>query len=179
MRFVATGLPGAWVIETEARADERGLLARTYCAREFAQQGLCTHWVQSSTVYTERQSTLRGMHFQRSPHAEVKLIRCTAGAVYDVILDLRPASSTYRQWFATELTARNRRMVYVPEGFAHGAQTLVNDTELLYMMSEYYTPESASGVRWDDPAFGIVWPAPQTGDRILSAKDQQWPSFQP
>lgn len=178
MRFVETGLPGAWVIEAEARGDERGFLARTYCAREFGQLGLCTEWVQCSTVYTVQQGTLRGLHFQRAPHAEVKLIRCTAGAVYDVIVDLRPASPTFRRWFATELTALNRRMIYVPEGFGHGMQTLVDDTELFYMMSAFYEPAAAAGVRWDDPALGIVWPMAPTGARIIGERDVQWPSLQ-
>ena len=179
MHFVATRLAGAWMIEPDERSDARGSLVRTYCAQEFGGRGLCTRWVQSSTVFTARAGTLRGLHFQRSPFAEAKLIRCTSGAVYDVILDLRPASPTYLHWYATELTARNRRAIYVPEGCAHGVQTRTDATEMLYMMSEFYMPEAAWGVRWNDPAFAIAWPEPPGGDRLLSANDQQWPDFQP
>jgi dTDP-4-dehydrorhamnose 3,5-epimerase len=177
MRFLETGLQGAWVIEPEPHGDERGFLARTFCAREFVARGLCTQWVQCSTVVNAARGTLRGLHFQRAPHAEVKLVRCTAGAVYDAIVDLRPESPSFRRWFAVELSAANRRMVYVPEGFAHGMQTLTEDAELFYMMSEFYAPEVAGGVRWDDPAFGIPWPAPPPDGRIISGRDQNWPDY--
>ena len=171
MIFTELALAGAWLIEPEPRGDERGFLARTYDEAEFAKRGLCTHWVQQSTVFSPRAGTLRGMHFQRPPHEEIKLIRCTAGAVYDVIIDLRPDSPTYLRWAATELSAANRRSLYVPAGFAHGAQTLADDTELFYQMSAAYHPEAAAGVRWNDGALGIAWALPEA---ILSERDQRF-----
>jgi len=177
MQFIESTLPGAWIINIEPSNDERGFLARTFCAEEFGARGLCTCWMQCSTVYTEKPGTLRGLHFQRAPHMEVKLIRCTAGAVYDVIVDLRPDSPSFRHWFATELTSSNRRMIYVPEGFAHGMQTLTASCELFYMMSAFYSPLASAGVRWDDPAFGIVWPGAVVGGRVMTDKDRQWPDF--
>ena len=179
MRFVETGLPGAWIIDIEPRGDERGFLARTFCADEFATHNLCSKWVQCSTVFTEHPGTLRGLHFQRPPDAEVKLIRCTAGAVYDVIVDLRPDSPTFCQWRTIELTSINRRMIYVPEGFAHGMQTLAPNCELFYMMSVHYVQTASAGVRWDDPAFNIAWPTVASGKRIIADKDRQWPDFHP
>ena len=177
MRFTAAELPGVWIINVEPRGDARGFLARTYCAEEFAAHGLCTRWVQMSTVFNPLAGTLRGLHFQQAPHAEVKLVRCTAGQVYDVIVDLRPDSPTFRRSMAIELSAQNRRMVYIPEGLAHGMQTLESESELFYMMSEFYAPEAAAGVRWDDPAFAVSWPAAPTAGRIIAAKDQEWPDF--
>jgi dTDP-4-dehydrorhamnose 3,5-epimerase len=158
MRFVETRLEGALIVEPERLEDRRGFFARTWCRREFAEHGLSEDLVQCSISYNRWKGTLRGMHYQLPPHEEVKLIRCTAGAVFDVIIDLRPDSTTFKQHFAAELTAENRRMLYVPAGFAHGFLTLADDTEVFYQMSEYYTPDSGRGVRWNDPAFGIEWP---------------------
>jgi dTDP-4-dehydrorhamnose 3,5-epimerase len=174
MRFVDTPIPGVLVIEAEPRADERGYFARTFCAKEFGDHGLCTHWVQISTSFNKRRGTLRGMHFQAKPFGEVKLVRCTRGAIYDVALDLRPDSHSFRKWFAAELTADNGRMMYLPAGVAHGFQALADGSEVLYNIAEYYHAEAARGVRWDDPAFGIAWPIAHP---ILSPKDQAWPDF--
>lgn len=176
MIFAQTQLPGVYVIDPEPRADERGFLARTFCVDEFAQASLNTQWVQCSTVFNHKAGTLRGMHYQAAPHGEIKLIRCTAGAVYDVALDVRPHSPTYRQWVAVELSAANRRAIYIPEGVAHGMQTLTDDAELFYMMSAMYHAESARGLRWDDPAFAIEWPQITTkgSTRIINAKDAAW-----
>jgi dTDP-4-dehydrorhamnose 3,5-epimerase len=178
MIFIETLLPGAYLIEVEPRSDERGFLARTFCEEEFAAHGLRTHYVQCSTVLNHKRGTLRGMHFQQPPYAETKVVRCTIGAVYDVIIDLRPESPTFTKWFATELTAENRRSVYIPPGFAHGMQTLVDNSELLYYISEFYHPAAATGVLWDDPAFGIEWVAAPPEGRIIAAKDLQWARFQ-
>ena len=175
MIFEETRLAGAWVIEPECMEDERGFFARTWCRREFAERGLSTEVAQCSISHNRKKGTLRGMHYQAPPHAEVRLVRCTRGAIYDVIIDLRPGSPTYRRWIAEELTAGNRRMLYIPQGFAHGFQTLVDDTEVFYQMSEFYHPESARGIRWDDPAIGINWPHRQV---ILSDKDATLPTLQ-
>lgn len=175
MIFTETELPGAFVVDLEPREDSRGFFARAWCADEFAQHGLNSRLVQSNLSFNDRAGTLRGMHFQRVPHAEAKLIRCTRGAIYDAIIDLRPDSATYRRWTAVELTAENRRALYVPEGFAHGYQTLEPSTETFYQVSEYYTPSAEGGVRWDDPAFGIEWPDPTNA--LLSDKDRTWPDF--
>lgn len=175
MRFVETGLPGALVVEPEPFADARGLFARTWCAREFSAHGLVSQFVQGSTSFNARRGTLRGMHFQAPPHAEVKLVRCTRGAIHDVIVDLRPASPTYTRHFAIPLTAANRVALYIPEGFAHGFQALEDDTEVLYQMSAVFVPEAARGVRWNDPAFGIDWPIRAT---ILNTRDASYPDFE-
>jgi len=164
------------LVELEPAADERGYFARTFCAREFADAGLATTYVQQNVSYTKAAGTLRGMHFQRPPHAEVKLIRCLAGAIHDVLIDLRPDSPTYMQWEAYELAAGDGRQLYVPTGFAHGFQTRAPETEVGYMMSEYYAPDAATGVRYDDPSFGIAWPLPVTE---ISAKDRVWPDYRP
>jgi dTDP-4-dehydrorhamnose 3,5-epimerase len=177
MHFTAGDLAGVWMIDVEPRGDPRGFLARTYSVDTFAAHGLCTRWVQTSTVFNPLAGTLRGMHLQHAPAAEVKVVRCTAGRVYDVILDLRPHSPTFRRWSAVELSADNRRMVYIPEGLAHGMQTLEADSELFYMMSEFYTPAAATGVRWNDPAFAIEWPSPPATGRMIAPKDQEWPDF--
>ena len=155
MNFIATKLPGAFVIEPERFADERGFLARAWSAHAFAEHRLSAPFVECNISYNRRRGTLRGMHFQRAPHAQAKLVRCTRGAIYDAIIDLRPDAPTFKQWLGIELTAENRRMLYVPEGFAHGFQTLTDDTELYYQMSATYAPGYADGVRWDDPAFGV------------------------
>jgi dTDP-4-dehydrorhamnose 3,5-epimerase len=173
--FQQTKLPGAFVIDLERRDDERGFFARTFCANEFADHGLNARLVQANTSWNPRQGTLRGMHFQNAPHAEVKVVRATRGAIHDVIVDLRPGSPTYKQWIGVNLTQENRRALYVPEGFAHGFQTLVPDTEVHYLVTEVYTPESEGGVRWDDPAFAIDWPDPTNA--LMSPKDASWPDF--
>lgn len=174
MRFVETGLAGAWLIEPELAEDERGLFARTYCEREFAARGISTRFVQCSTSYNARAGTLRGMHYQAEPAAEEKLVRCTRGAIYDVIVDLREHSPTHLRWFAAELSADNRRALYVPKGFAHGFKTLADASEVFYQISEFYQPEAARGVRWDDPALAIHWPA---GAPILSERDRAYPGL--
>ena len=175
MRFEETKLEGAFVIDLEHREDSRGFFARTWCANELADHGLNTRLVQANMSWNPRQGTLRGMHFQNPPHAEAKVVRCTRGAIHDVILDLRPDSPTYKEWIGVDLTAENGRALYVPEGFAHGFQTLVPDCEVHYLVTEFYTPESEGGVRWNDPAFGIDWPDP--GNAFLSDKDAAWPDF--
>ena len=174
MLFTETKLPGAWVIEPERIEDERGFFARTWCRREFAERGLSTELAQCSISFNAKKGTLRGMHYQLEPHAEVRLVRCTRGAIYDVIIDLRHDSSTFGQWFAVELTAKNRQMLYVPEGFAHGFQTLEDDTQIFYQMSQFYRPDSVRGVRWDDPAFGVQWPEPI---RLISDRDRSYPDL--
>jgi dTDP-4-dehydrorhamnose 3,5-epimerase len=175
--FTETELDGAYIVDLEPREDDRGFFARAWCANEFAERGLSTELVQSNLAFNRRQGTLRGMHFQREPHAEVKLVRCTRGAVYDAIIDLRSGSQTYMRWIGIELTDENRRALYVPEGFAHGYQTLVDDTEIFYQVSEFYSPDFEDGVRWNDPAFGIRWPDPATP--LLSSKDAAWPDYRP
>jgi dTDP-4-dehydrorhamnose 3,5-epimerase len=173
--FTETELPGAFVIDIEPREDERGFFARAWCEREFAEHGLSTRIAQCSLAYNDRKSTLRGMHFQAAPRAEVKIVRCTRGAIYDVVVDLRPRSPTFKRWAAVELSAENRRMLYVPEGIAHGYQTLEDGTETYYLISEPYAPGFEGGVRWDDPAFGILWP--EATVRIISDKDRSWPDY--
>lgn len=175
MRFEELRLPGAFVIEPERREDERGFFARTWCREEFAAHGIDCAWVQCNISFNRRRGTLRGMHFQAAPWEEAKLVRCTMGALCDVIVDLRPRSPRRRQWIALELTADNRRMLYIPPGFAHGFQTLTDDTEVFYQMSEVYHAEAKCGVRWNDPALGIVWP--ECGRRIISAPDQSYPDI--
>jgi dTDP-4-dehydrorhamnose 3,5-epimerase len=172
--FRGTPLKGAFVIEPEELADERGFFARTWCQREAERHGLNPRLVQCSISFNRRKGTLRGLHYQAAPHEEAKLIRCTAGAIHDVIVDLRRDSPTFREHFAILLSARNREMLYVPEGCAHGFQTLEDATEVVYQMSEFYSPDSARGVRWNDPAFGIAWPIP---DCILNARDRAYPDF--
>lgn len=174
MIFQAVKLQGAFIIEPERIEDERGFFARTWCEREFRERGLNPQLVQCNLSFNRKKGILRGMHYQAKPHEEVKLVRCTMGAVYDVIIDLRPESRTFKQWVAVELSAENRRMIYIPERFAHGFQTLERDTEVFYQMSEFYVSDSARGARWDDPAFGIEWPA---ADRTMSAKDRQYEDF--
>jgi dTDP-4-dehydrorhamnose 3,5-epimerase len=173
--FEQTRLSGAFLVDLERREDSRGFFARTWCANEFADHGLTTEVVQANVSFNPRQGTLRGMHFQRAPHAETKLVRCTRGAIYDVVVDLRRDSDTYKEWVGVELSADNRRALFVPEGFAHGYQTLVPDAEVFYQVSEYHTPGAEGGVRWDDRAFGIEWPDPDNA--FLSDKDRSWPDF--
>jgi dTDP-4-dehydrorhamnose 3,5-epimerase len=174
MIFTETRLKGAYIIDIEPRQDHRGFFARTWCEKEFAVHGLNTNLVQINTTLSGKAGTLRGLHYQIAPYEEVKVVRCTRGALYDVIIDLRPDSRTYRQWIGVELTADNRRMVYVPEGFAHGSQTLTENTELCYQASQFFVPDAARGVRFNDPAFDIQWPLPINA---ISEADQNWPGY--
>ena len=174
MIFTETPLPGAFVIDLEQFEDERGFFARCWSEKEFAAQGLNPRLVETNISFNRKKGTLRGMHFQIAPDAQPKLVRCTAGAIYDVVIDLRLESPTFKQWTAVELSAANHRQLYVPEGFAHGSQTLVNDTEVLYQMAAPYVSESARGVRWNDPAFGIDWPE---AERTIIARDEAYPDF--
>jgi len=172
--FVETFLKGAFVVDLEKREDDRGFFARAFCQREFAEHGLEVQVAQCNISFNERKGTLRGMHYQVSPFEEAKLVRCTRGSIYDVIIDLRRDSRTFGRTFGVELTARNRRMLYIPREFAHGFQTLEHDTEVFYQMSQYYSAEHSRGVRWNDPAFGIEWPP---DERIISERDQQYSDF--
>ena len=175
MIFTETQLRGAFIVDLERREDERGFFARAWCQKEFEDHGLATDLVQCNISFNHRKGTLRGMHYQEAPHSEVKLIRCTRGAIYDVIIDVRPGSSTYAQWLGVKLSADNGRMLYVPEGFAHGYQTLEDETETFYQVSAFYTPGAERGLRWDDPAFEISWP--HSEERIISEKDTSWADF--
>ncbi len=175
MKFSETSLKGAFVIEIEPMEDERGFFSRMICAREFEAHGLNPRFVQSNISFNRRKGTLRGMHFQECPHEEEKLVRCTRGVIYDVIVDLRKDSPTHKQWFSVELSDRNRRMLYIPKGLAHGFLTLTDDVEINYHHTVFYHPESARGVRWDDPAFGIEWP--DISVRTISNADQSWPDY--
>lgn len=175
MKFFKTHLPGLVVVELEPIADERGFFARSWCRDEFAEQGLEMEVVQCNVSYNRERGTLRGMHLQRSPHAEAKLVRCTRGAICDVVVDLRPDSPAYLKHCAMNLAADNYTMAYVPEGCAHGFQTLTDETEVFYQMSAPYVPESAVGYRWDDPSFGIEWPLPIT---VISERDGAYPDYQ-
>jgi dTDP-4-dehydrorhamnose 3,5-epimerase len=174
MRFTEIRLRGAFLIEPEPIEDERGFFARIWCQEEFRKHGLTAEIAQISLSFTKRRGILRGMHYQVAPHEEVKLVRCTRGAIYDVLLDLRPGSATFGEWFSVRLSAENRQMIYVPKGFAHGFLSLVDATEVLYQISEFHHPESARGVRWNDPAFGIEWP---DENPVVSAKDQAYEDF--
>lgn len=174
MIFTEAPLRGAFVIDPEPREDTRGLFARTWCRHEFEARGLDTRIAQCSTSFSKRKGTLRGMHYQVPPAAETKIVRCIRGSLYDVIIDLRPDSPTFTQHFAAVLTAENRRMLYVPAGFAHGFQTLEDATEVFYQISEFYSPEHARGVRWDDPVFGIPWP---DDERTIIERDRSYPDF--
>ena len=176
MIFTETGLAGAFIIEPERVHDTRGFFARTWCRREFAERGLEVDFAQCSLSFNHKSGTLRGMHYQSSPHEEVKLVRCTQGAIYDVIIDLRPQSPTYTRHVAVVLSAENHMMLYVPRGFAHGFQTLTDNSEVCYHISAFYAPDSARGVRWDDPTFAITWP-PAT--RTILDRDQNYPNFHP
>jgi dTDP-4-dehydrorhamnose 3,5-epimerase len=176
MVFRPTEIPDVVVIDVEPRGDERGFLARTYCERELADHGLVARVVQASTVFSPTRHTLRGLHYQVCPHWETKLVRCTAGAAFVVATDLREDSPTRLRWVGVELSAQNRRQLYLPEGFAQGYQTLADETELFYQMSREYQPAAARGVRWDDPALAIDWPP--AGERIISDRDRAWPPLQ-
>jgi dTDP-4-dehydrorhamnose 3,5-epimerase len=176
MIFTETEVDGAYVIDIEPVGDERGFFARTWCRREFEDHGLEVDIAQCSTSFNEARGTLRGLHYQASPFEEIKIVRCTIGAIHDVIVDLRAESPTYLRNAAVALTADNRRMLYIPKGVAHGFQTLVDRTEVYYQISEFYSPHHARGVRWDDPAFDIDWPP---GPRIMSDRDRTCPDYQP
>lgn len=176
MIFTETPLEGVFVIDVEPHEDERGSLARTFCSTEFASRGLSLPVSQCNVSCNTLRGTLRGMHYQADPYGESKLVRCTRGSIYDVVVDLRAGSKTYCRWFAAELTVRNRRMLFVPSGLAHGFQTLDDDSELFYLMSAPYVPDAFRGVRFDDPAFGISWPEPV---RVVSPRDRDYPDFRP
>lgn len=175
MVFVETKLQGVFIIEAERIEDERGFFARTFCAHEFEAHGLNPRVAQCSTSFNKRKGTLRGMHYQVAPHGEDKVVRCIAGAIYDVAVDLRRNSLTYEHWVAVELTDDNRRALYIPVGCAHGFQTLQDNSEVYYQISEFYHSESARGVRWDDPTFGVEWPIP--AGPILSQRDRGYADY--
>lgn len=175
MIFTETAIRGAFIIDIEKQEDHRGFYGRAWCEKEFDAHGLTTRFVQANISFTKERGTMRGLHYQAAPHLDAKLIRCTRGAIYDVIIDLRPTSPTFKQWFAIDLTAENRRMLYVPVLFAHGFQTLEDDTEVFYPVSEVYSPECEQGIRWNDPEFGIIWPDPH--NLVISDKDQSWPDY--
>jgi dTDP-4-dehydrorhamnose 3,5-epimerase len=174
MLFHGTKLEGVFEIQLEPHTDERGFLALCWCQKEFENNGLNPRLVQCNLSVSSRKGTLRGMHYQAAPYEQTKLVRCTRGAIYDVVLDLRPQSPTFKEWIAVVLTSEQRNMVYVPEGCAHGFLTLEDDTEVFYQMSEFYNPESARGVRWDDPAFRIDWPEKV---QVISERDRTYPNF--
>ena len=175
MIFTETKLKGIYVLDPERAEDERGFFAPAFSAREFAERGMESVFVENNISYSLRRGTLRGMHYQAAPHGQAKLVRCTRGAVYDVAVDLRPDSPTYRQWVGYELTAENRRMLYLPGDCGHGFQTLADDTEVFYMVSHPYTPKSERGFRWDDPAFRIEWR--DAGALVIKKRDQEYPDY--
>jgi dTDP-4-dehydrorhamnose 3,5-epimerase len=174
MKFIETRLASAFVIELELASDDRGFFARSFCEEEFGERGLASRFVQCNVSFNHKAGTTRGMHWQSQPHAEAKLVRCTAGAILDVIVDIRPDSPTRKQFFDVELTASNRRMLYIPPGFAHGFQSLVDDSEVFYQMSAVHVPEAAHGFRWNDPEIGIPWPQEPS---IISDRDRHFPLF--
>ena len=173
MKFTESKLKGAYIIEPELITDERGFFARSWCQQEFEKRGLNSRLLQCNISFNHKKGTLRGMHYQTKPYEEAKLVRCTKGGIYDVIIDLRGESPTFKQWDSVELTAENYKMLYVPEGFAHGFQTLEDNTEVFYQMSEFYHSESARGLRWDDPRLGINWPV--LDSMVISEKDNSYP----
>jgi dTDP-4-dehydrorhamnose 3,5-epimerase len=175
VRFHPASLQGVYVLELEKFADERGYFARTFCEKEFLTHGLETRFVQCSVSFNYRKGTLRGMHYQASPFEEAKLVRCNRGAIYDVVIDLRRHSATFKKFFAVELSEKSGQMLYIPKGFAHGFQTLVENSEICYQMSEFYSPSHARGVRWDDPVFGIPWPQEE---RTILERDRNYPDFE-
>ncbi len=172
MRFIETALPGAWLVVPEPITDERGFFQRTFCEREFEAHGLPTRFVQHSTSYSARAGTLRGLHFQLAPHTESKVVSCRRGTIFDVIVDVRRGSPTFSRWIGVELSARNHHQLFVPQGFAHGFQSLSDDAEVSYLISEFYAPAASAGVRYDDPSLAIEWPLPVTA---MSPRDQALP----
>ena len=172
MKFIPTPLNGSYIIEGEPFTDERGWFARYYCRNEFEEIGHNKEWVQLNHSVSYKKGTIRGMHFQKQPFAEIKMVKCIAGRIYDVIIDLRKDSETFLQWFGTELSAQNKKMLYIPEGFAHGFQCLMDNCELIYHHSEFYKPEAETGIRFDDPQVKIEWPLSMT---IISPRDKQHP----
>lgn len=176
MIFTETKINSAFIIEPARVADERGFFARTWSKKQFEAHGLTSHFVEFNLSFSKTSGTIRGLHYQVPPYQEAKLIRCTKGAIYDVIIDLRPESLTYKQWLGVELTAATYKMLYVPEGVAHGFQTLEDESEVFYPVSQFYFPEAERGVRWDDPMFAIEWP--ETDSRIISQKDKSWSDYQ-
>ena len=173
--FTETKLKGAFIVDPERFEDTRGFLARSFSAKEFESRGLNPRIAECNISFSKKRYTVRGMHFQHPPFAQAKLVRCSKGAIYDAIIDLRPESPTFKQWIGEELTAENRRILYVPEGFAHGFQTLADDTEVFYQMTNFYNPGSEGGVRWNDPVFAIDWPA--TDGVTINERDQNYPDF--
>lgn len=171
MKFIETPLQGLWIVEPVPVRDERGAFMRTFCIDEFGEHGLETRFVQHSHSLNLKKHTLRGLHFQNPPHSEVKLVSCIRGSIWDVAVDIRPGSPTRNEWFAVELTAENQRQLYIPKGFAHGFQTLEDDTLVSYLISEFHAPDAASGMRYDEPAIGIEWPAPPS---VISDRDLNW-----
>jgi dTDP-4-dehydrorhamnose 3,5-epimerase len=176
MIFKETQLQGAYILGLDELKDDRGFFARAWCQKEFREHGLNSRIVQANLSYNKKKGTLRGMHYQNSPYEETKLIRCISGAIYDVIIDLRPESPTYKKWTGVELTAKNRKMLFVPEGFAHGFQTLEDHAEVFYQVSQFYTPGAESGVRYNDPEFAISWPLKVN---LISEKDAGWQDYLP
>jgi dTDP-4-dehydrorhamnose 3,5-epimerase len=174
MKFTETIIKGAFIIDPEEVHDERGFFARTFCVDEFGKAGLSTQFPQCNISYNDKKATLRGMHYQVEPFGEIKIVSCTSGSVYDVLVDLRPESTTYRKWFGVELSASNRRAIYIPKGIAHGFITLTDGAELFYMMSAIYKPDAARGVRFDDPAIGIKWPLKPL---VISKRDMNYPVY--
>jgi dTDP-4-dehydrorhamnose 3,5-epimerase len=172
LKFIETPLAGLYVVEIEPRNDDRGFFARSFCVEEFHAHGLERSVAQCNVSFNEKAGTLRGIHFQAEPHGEAKLVRCAHGAIFDVAVDIRPGSNTYLKWYAAELTSENRRMMFIPQGFAHGFQTLMDESEVFYLMFEMYHPESARGLRWDDPKLGIAWPLAK---KIISDNDRKYP----
>lgn len=175
MFFKETKLKDAYIVELDPKCDERGFFSRAWCKREFEEHNLNSNVVQCNVSYNKLRGTLRGMHYQLQPYAETKLVRCIKGALYDVIIDLRKNSETYGQWVGVELTEKNGKSIYVPEGFAHGYQTLTDDTYSFYQVTQYYTPNAESGIRWNDPSFNIEWII--NGSLIMSDKDKSWPDY--
>lgn len=174
MFFTETILKGAFIIDLEKFEDERGFFARSWCEREFVENGIYTKWVQTNISLSYKKGTLRGMHYRAAPYTEEKLVRCINGMIHDVILDLRPKSLTYRKWISVELSAKNRKMIYIPKDFAHGFITMVDNCEVFYMMSEYYLPGFDRGIRWNDPSFSINWPFEP---KVISDRDKSYPDF--
>jgi len=175
MKFIETKLKDAYIIEIEPISDDRGFFARSWCQQEFSNRGLNPNLVQCNISFNLKKGTLRGMHYQANPHEEAKLVRCIRGAIYDVIIDIRPDSSTFKDWLSVDLNADNRKMLYIPEGFAHGFQTLDDNSEVFYQMSNFYHPESARGIRWNDPEFQLEW---QIESKIISERDLSYKFWQ-